>query len=193
MVCVMVMVVPALAREGCREKREQMPELGLERNGPVEKDHAPSADFEEAEEDTRFIYEPIGWIEPFGTKEGEVRDKLGQPDSAGEEYESQIDGCFVQDLYYLSEGIILEMAAGEKKKEKQVSSIFIESPCTLKTEKGIGIGSKEEEVLAKYEGFINKKYSNKGINVMLGNIYGGTFFNIEEGTVVSIFVGAGAE
>jgi hypothetical protein len=190
--CIFALAVVLLAHTGCVEQKA-VPKEEAEKTEIAGMDSAATAEFEEAEEDTRFIYESIGWIEIFKTAEGEVRRRLGDPDSVGKEYRSEIDGAYVQYLRYDSKGIILEMVTHDKKQERHVGSFNIFHPCSLGTEKGIGIGSAEEDIWEQYEGFINKEYSSKGQNVLLGNIYGGTFFNICDGKVETIFVGAAAE
>jgi hypothetical protein len=79
--------------------------------------------------------------------------------------------------------------------------VSVTAPSTAKTSRGIGIGSTWAEVDAIYS-----PVKGKGLNpdegeevtwgpeqIIVGSVYGGTFFSFEDGKVTSIFVGAGAE
>lgn len=94
-------------------------------------------------------------------------------------------------------GVSLSMAmAGD---QAAVHSISIASPSTLTTSRGIGIGASRAEVERVYAEHLGKgreadepDYTSPE-QLIVGSIYGGTFFGFHDGKVDSIFVGAGAE
>jgi hypothetical protein len=117
----------------------------------------------------------------------------GEPESKSEAIEWGADGLVHQDWYYRSTGIELGLVRNDEN-EQIVFSINLQSPCTLKTSRGIGIGSTKEEVWKAYEHEINPEENNMDLpDVVVGSVYGGIIFNFENDLVTSIFIGAAAE
>ena len=77
--------------------------------------------------------------------------------------------------------------------------IEIAAPSTLRTSRGIGVGATRAEVEAAYRDALGKGREPNEPDatteqlLIVGSVYGGTFFRFEGGKLVSIFVGAGAE
>lgn len=69
----------------------------------------------------------------------------------------------------------------------------ITSPSTLQTQRGIRIGSTEQEVIKAYGRFQNAEDSKPGELLVAGSIFGGAMFNFHQGRVSGIFIGAAAE
>lgn len=132
-----------------------------------------------------------GWLSK-NTGQHVVIKELGAPQKKGEDEFWDATGTFVQRWEYSSLGIILEMESESLNGIKKVSSITIIKPCDLKTSKGIGIGTDESSVYSKYEKLIDVGNSNN-LLVVVGSIYGGTFFTLKNKKVEKIFVGAIAE
>jgi hypothetical protein len=70
--------------------------------------------------------------------------------------------------------------------------ITIVSPCALTTSQGIGIGSDLKLIQLKYSSQIDKSASDEN-TIVVGSIYEGTIFTLENNKVVKIFIGASAE
>ena len=125
--------------------------------------------------------------------EQEVRAKIpGKPKKGREEYDAAI-ADFVQKWDYPAGGVSLDMSSAAKGGKKTILAILIKSPSLLKTKRGIGIGSTEQEVAAAYGDCQDKEMSETGRSFVAGSIYGGLIFSFEKGRVTSIFLGAGAE
>ena len=68
--------------------------------------------------------------------------------------------------------------------------IFIDNNTKFKTTQNIGVGSTKRDILKAYEGKISNV--SKG-SVIVGSIYGGILFYLENRKVKSMFFGAAAE
>ncbi len=71
-------------------------------------------------------------------------------------------------------------------------SVMCEAPCALRTELGIGVGSTRAEVEQAYGKQVNKRESTKTA-LVVGDIYEGIIFAIDDGKVVRIIHGTHAE
>lgn len=127
---------------------------------------------------------------------------LGEPDSRGQVILEEATGEYVQDWDYEDEGLELSMYSGSKDGEQVLGAIFAIAPCTLKTPRGVGLGSAFSEVGSAYARFSAPKWEHGEDSFVAGSIYGGVIFNEgkAEGTdaddptvVTSIFIGAAAE
>ncbi len=132
-----------------------------------------------------------GWLK-IGVDEKLIVQNLGIPRKGENEYWGAI-GTYVQDWHFENAGISLEMESEEESGEKKVRGITISSPCTLKTEQRIGLGSPEALVLERYADVVDKSTTEAGQSITVGTIYGGTIFTIEKGDVSRIYIGAAAE
>ena len=122
----------------------------------------------------------------WGMNLNELADVLGEP----ERVEDSKDMAYTWQ-FYTKQG--LEVCA-ETSEERMASvvSIVATKPCSLKTKRGIGIGSTAEEVREKYKDVVNAAESNDGL-IVAGDIYAGLTFAIEKGKVTRIFIGQDAE
>ena len=133
----------------------------------------------------------------YKTTASEVIKNLGEPDFKGEEMLLGADGKLHQDWVYTNKGIKTSMARTEKETEYTVWALTIKDPCKLLIE-GIGIGSTKEDVVNAHGSNIDQTISTAFSTpekelILVGTIYDGIFFTIENGKVTEIFVGAKAE
>jgi hypothetical protein len=115
---------------------------------------------------------------------------LGEAETKSNVEVSQVDGANVQTWMYPSKGLEISFSEDENKKWT-VASYSITEKSTLKSSRGIGIGSSREEVLKAYEKDIGEQ-SDEG-SIIAGTVYGGIVFWLGEGKVRSIFVGTMAD
>ena len=85
-------------------------------------------------------------------------------------------------------GVFLQMAANTEKGPTRVSSIEITAPSAYRTPEGIGIGSTRAEIVAVYGPYIG--HSNDPKFVLVGSVYFGLAFAVDEDRVTSVFLGA---
>ena len=71
--------------------------------------------------------------------------------------------------------------------------IIIKKPCDYKTQRGIQIGSSDTEVQNAYKNEINPQDSKPHATIVAGTVYGGIIFDLTNGFVTSIFIGAATE
>ena len=69
----------------------------------------------------------------------------------------------------------------------------VPAPSTLKTLRGIGIGSAEKDVTSAYGELRDDEMSVAGESFVAGSVYGGVIFDFRDGKVSRIFLGAAAE
>ena len=115
---------------------------------------------------------------------------FGNPDEKSKAEKWGADGMEHQMWYYRNIGIDLDLVKVDSK-TLEISSITIYEPSDLKTLKGLGIGSSREEVLTAYKTDIRN--TENTIFIMGGSDVSGINFNLENGKVKSIFIGAWAE
>ena len=78
-------------------------------------------------------------------------------------------------------------------------SNFVRAPCAVRHSRGIGIGAARADVETTYAAYLGKGRqpdepdTTSPTSLIIGSIYGGTFFTFEGGNVSEIFVGVGAE
>jgi hypothetical protein len=70
---------------------------------------------------------------------------------------------------------------------------MISTPSTLKTQRGIGIGSREQAVIQAYQHEKDAEATMPTEVFVAGSVYGGLMFQFQNDQVISIFLGAGAE
>lgn len=141
--------------------------------------------------------ETIGGIS-LGATPAVVEKLLGAPATKSPPQEMGATGEFVSDWHWAT-GETLSMAAGTADGAPTVGSITIEAPSKLTTSRGVGLGSTRAEVEKVYQAFLGKGRqegepdTTSAESLIVGSVYGGTFFSFEGGKVSRIFVGAGAE
>lgn len=129
----------------------------------------------------------------IGLPERDVKKIIRCPLQQGAEQLWEADGAYHQQWNFVSCGISLGMISTKKKAQKSISSISIKRPSTLKTLRGIGIGSAEQDVIKSYQSDWNTDESIASKSFVAGSIYGGLIFELQNGKVSSIFLGAAAE
>lgn len=124
--------------------------------------------------------------------EKEIVSKIGNPESKSKIEYWDATGTFVQTWHYASIGISLEMESESKNASKTIRSISIVYPCTFMTSRQIGIGSLSAMVKERYSGLVDLDFSDDTI-IVVGSIYNGTIFEVENDSVTKIFIGSIAE
>lgn len=135
-----------------------------------------------------FEDESLGGLE-LGQRSDVVTKVLGKPESRGKEVLWEAIG----EWRFPKQGLVLNMSSDKKGGEKTILSITAEAPCRLATSRGIKIGSTEAELAKAYRDMRNKEESSPGERFVAGSIYGGVIFDLKNGKVVQIFIGAAAE
>lgn len=141
--------------------------------------------------------ETIGGIS-LGDPAAKVEAAFGAPASKGEVVEWEATGDRTA-TWTWNEGLKLEMAEAADGAPPTVHSMHMEAPSKRTTSRGVGIGTPYAEVDRTYTPFRGKGGQDGEPEVwgpesiIVGSVYGGTFFTFEGGVVARVFVGAGAE
>ncbi len=118
---------------------------------------------------------------------------LGEPDEKSEIVVWEADGFEHQSWEYKSKGIRLDLIKNDNA-QQIVNSIRLFSPCTLKTSRGIGIGSSKEVVLQEYKDEVQLGLDEgESDKIIVGTVYGGIIFTLDGDSVISIYIGASVE
>ncbi|MEZ4398405.1 MAG: hypothetical protein R3B06_00195 [Kofleriaceae bacterium] len=140
--------------------------------------------------------ESLGGI-ALGTDGATVERLLGAPTERGPVEEEGASGEMLSTWTWPAAGVSLDMAmTGD---QAAVHSISITPPSKLTTSRGVGIGTSRAEVERIYAEHLGRGRepdepdTTSPEQLIIGSIYGGTFFGFHDGKVDSIFVGAGAE
>src|SRR5262249_33898607 len=136
--------------------------------------------------------EKIGELR-IGMPEAELkRTVTAQPKRAREVFQAA-DARYVQRWAYALQGLALRMGSEKKGAAKEIDSIECSARCSLKTTRGIGIGSALADVQKAYGAEFNKEESKLPDLFVAGTIYGGLLLKFKAGKVSEIFLGAAAE
>jgi hypothetical protein len=173
----------ASASSGASEEVLEQP-AAAEAAAPVEDDGDPAA-----EEAYDFSGESLGELSFELDGEG-VEGVLGKPSKRTPVVMEEAVGLFVSTWQWPKQGIEIRMAAERKAGPFRVSSMVARAPSTRRTSKGIGLGSTPEAIEAAYGKTLTHVEES---SVVVGSVYGGLLFELEEGRVRSIFIGASAE
>jgi len=103
------------------------------------------------------------------------------------------DGQYHQKWTYAPQGLRLSMVSEKKGAAKTLESIECSARCTLKSTRGVGIGSALADVQKAYAAEFNKEESKLPGIFVAGTIYGGLIFNFKAGKVSVMYLGAAAE
>jgi hypothetical protein len=141
--------------------------------------------------------ESIGGV-ALGDPEARVVDSLGHPDHKGEVEVWEATGESVSSWAWKDEGVRLDMMKDEGG-AFSVLAISLAAPAKVTTSRGVGIGASFAEVDRIYGPY--RHLGREGDEpetwgadlIIVGTVYGGTFFTFTDGKVSEIFVGAGAE
>jgi hypothetical protein len=129
----------------------------------------------------------------LGLTEKDLQGKIPCPLTRGEEELWGADGIYHQTWDYPKCGLSFTMSSAQKGETKTLDAITVSAPSTLKTKRGIHIGSSIQDVEKAYKKEKDKEASVPKQTFVAGSLYGGLVFNFEHNKVSSIFLGAGAE
>lgn len=136
--------------------------------------------------------EAIGALR-IGSTEAEVKRALAAPTRRTREVFQPGDARYIQRWTYAKQGLDLRMGSDRKGAAKAIDAIDCSARCTLKSARGIGVGSTLEEVQKAYAAEFNKDESKLPELFVAGTIYGGLLLKVKAGKVSSMFLGAAAE
>ncbi|MEL7035784.1 MAG: hypothetical protein AAFO04_09240 [Cyanobacteria bacterium J06592_8] len=122
-----------------------------------------------------------------------VIESFGEPQSKGEQEFWGADGLYHQKWHYPQQGIILDMAAEKEQGSATVSSVRIQAPSPLKTQRGIGIGDSSAKVKQAYGQEEDEAAPISAEYFVAGSVYGGLIFTFKDNIVTEMFLGAIAE
>lgn len=145
-----------------------------------------------AAEEFDWTKEQVGKLR-HGLSAQEVKQIIPGKPACGPEELWGADGEYHQEWQYPDVGVTLGMVSKKKGGSKSIWSITITSPSPLQTQRGIRIGSTELEVKDAYRRFRNAFDSEHFNCFIAGSIFGGVMFDLKQGKVSQIFIGAGAE
>jgi len=122
---------------------------------------------------------------------------IGQPDSATTITYWDADGGYHNEWFYHKLGLTIGMnripdQPENKYKGSLSDRMTLTPPSKLHTARKIRIGSSRREVLSNYKLAITDTVGFNN-NLVAGTVYGGLMFQLEQDTVVRIFLGAAAE
>lgn len=122
---------------------------------------------------------------------------IGQPDSVTTINYWGADGGYHNEWFYNDLGLTIGMNripdhSNNKNKGCLSDRMTLTSPSKLSTNRRIRIGSSRREVLRNYTLAITDTLGFNN-NLVAGTVYGGLMFQLEQDTVVRIFLGAAAE
>lgn len=144
------------------------------------------------------IDEQLGTFKP-GTPAEVIIAAVGEPKSKGRMFTEEASGDFFQ-TWTWQDGLSIAMSSDTRKGPQRASRLTITSPSTLKSKKGVGIGSTRADVIKHYGSKRAPESEPEDTSVFVaGSVYGGIFFKFAGTTdkptdkVVEIFLGAGAE
>jgi len=136
--------------------------------------------------------EKLGGLK-LGMPDGEVVKMLGPPGKSTKAILMEATGEWLIDRSWPDKGLSLGMFAGKEAGPWVLGSISAKAPCRLATAKGIRVGSFEADVAKAYAKEHSADDSVAGQCFVAGSIYGGVIFDLKEGVVTRIFMGAAAE
>jgi hypothetical protein len=128
----------------------------------------------------------------LGTPAAAALKALGPPSKKGKLTKQEADGNYVQTWTFASQGVEVEMASAGRGSPQTIASIALKGASTLKTTRGIGLGSTRAELTRAYGADRNAEDSSADAFVA-GSIYGGVIFRLAGDKVSEIFLGAAAE
>lgn len=142
--------------------------------------------------DSEYPYDILNdWLQ-LGIPQAKVIEMLGEPTKKDkDEYWGATD-TYVQKWHFNDIGLKLHMESEKEGGLKQVFSITAHAPNTMKTSKNARIGIKKEKLISLYADHYNIELQHEN-SIIIGSIYGGVIYTIENGLVSEIFIGAAAE
>ncbi len=138
--------------------------------------------------------EVIGGLK-LGMTEGEVAAAIGAAESKTEAEMWGADGKKHLNWNYPAKGLTLNMVEGDKPEaEYALYAISVEAPSDFATSKGIKLGSSKDDVMTAYGQYVEDQSDEATLeSIVVGTVFGGLIFGMNNGAVNSIFLGAAAE
>ena len=128
----------------------------------------------------------------LGQDTAKVRHSFGEPPQKTTIEEEGATGDWIQTWRY-PDGLSLDMRSDTRGGPQSIRGITITAPSTLKTRRGMTIGSSAEAVKRAYGDVEAKDTEPSDDGFVAGSIYGGLFFTFSDGKVSEIYLGPGAE
>lgn len=168
-------------------KEEKVPEPAK----PTKAD-GPTAPVFDAEGELDTSKEMVGELHT-GMKPAEVETMLGKPEKTEGPFEEGATGEFLTTWSYPAKGLSLDFSAvDDKGKDIALRGISCSKTCAFGLPWGLKIGSTVADVKKVYGENFDKSATREDLFIA-GSVYGGSFYTIENGAVVGIFIGPGAE
>jgi hypothetical protein len=123
----------------------------------------------------------------------DLKKLLPDGNTKGKREEEGATGEFVQSFVDDKQGVDVLLTATSATGPQTVRAITIRAPSTRKTKRGIGIGSKGEDVKKAYADVLDPDVPPTPESIIAGSIYDGVMFSLDSDEVTSIFIGPGAE
>lgn len=156
--------------------------------GATEKEAGPVL----ADGELSLDHEKVGELHT-GMKGEDVEKLLGAPKEKGPIEEEAATGDLSGAWKYPDQGIELWMGHDDLKgKNPRILGLTVTDKCTMPLPWGLAIGSTRAEVEKVYGGNFDKDATTPE-TFIAGSVYGGSFYSFEDGKVVGLFIGAGAE
>ena len=138
-------------------------------------------------DDDKFLEtETIGALK-LRMNEAGVKAALGAPKSKSKPIEEGATGNWVSDWSW--PGVRLKMASPKKAGPFVIDAIEITAPSTLATSRGIKIGSTRNEVAKAYPKS-DEETNDPKKQFLVGSVYGGLLFELDNDKVANMFLGA---
>lgn len=155
---------------------------------------APASAQQKTEDDTFKLMksETIGTLR-LGMTAAQLGQAVPAKPARGADQRWEADGQYHQKWTYRAQGLQLTMVSEKKGGPKTVEMIDCAARCTLKSARGIGLGSTLADVQKAYAAEFNKEDSKLPGLFVAGSIYGGLILKFKGGKVSGMFLGAAAE
>ncbi len=122
----------------------------------------------------------------IGMTEAQVVKVVGKPKSKSPAEMMGATGDYVGNWDFGD--VNLQMSAGKPKGPFRVTAISVAAPSRFKTPEGVGIGATRSELAAVYGTYFG--HTNDKNEVLVGSVYFGLLFTLEEERVTGMFLGA---
>ncbi len=122
----------------------------------------------------------------IGMPEAQVAKLLGVPKTKSPAEMMAATGEYTGEWSYAD--VSLQMVSDKPRGPFRVSAISVVAPSRYKTPEGIGIGATRGEIIAVYGPYLG--HTNDANEMLVGSVYFGLLFTLEEERVAGIFLGA---
>ncbi len=175
-----VLVIQLVAYAGCTRNAEKPPASPANRGDDVVASGTPAP-----VDDKLLAIEHVGPLR-LGMSDAAVASAIGAPTHKSPVIEEAATGSFVSNWSW--DGIALHMAAETKTGPFEVAAISVSKPPHA-TARGIKVGSTLAELQATYPRTTEQGDHDPNL-FLVGSVYGGLLFKLEQDAVTEIFLGA---